>query len=417
MANAALAVSGTVANQALDIKTVNASGTVTLNGARADLDLRGAVDLLQGVGPSRRRQAGLRLHLPDPVHGDRLGLDGRRLSRHLRRHRRQRRRLLQPARHRLRGQRRPRRDLDVSNQALNVLTYTVGGTVTLNGAAPTPTSFCTGDPTATQAIVTLRDATKGYTFDYLVPCSSTTLAWTGTVFPGNYEVTSAASRRTRHCRRPTSWPRTASPSPATAPTTRSTSRRPRSAAPSRSTPRPRRPTPPAPATRPHQGDGAVDQRQARLLVQLLVPCSSSTFTWSGQVFPATYDVSVYGAGLLQPADAAVQGDDRPDGVGQHREPGARRQDGVGRRLAHAQRRRPVDDDGVQPEPDGDQGERAVLRDHLGLFVPGAGGLLGGELRLDGRGLPRHLPHRVAGAGGYSNLPSEGFLVTPRLKVE
>src|SRR6185503_10053246 len=33
VANQALAVSGTVANQALDIKTVNAAGTITLNGA------------------------------------------------------------------------------------------------------------------------------------------------------------------------------------------------------------------------------------------------------------------------------------------------------------------------------------------------------------------------------------------------
>ena len=36
---------------------------------------------------------------------------------------------------------------NVSGQALDVQTFTVGGTVTLNGAAPTPSQYCTSNPT------------------------------------------------------------------------------------------------------------------------------------------------------------------------------------------------------------------------------------------------------------------------------
>jgi hypothetical protein len=75
-----------------------------------------------------------------------------------------------------------------SNVALDVKTANVAGTLTLNGAAPTSDPSCTGNPTQTKATVTLRDAKLGYSFTFNVPCSSSTFAWTGQVFPSSYVV-------------------------------------------------------------------------------------------------------------------------------------------------------------------------------------------------------------------------------------
>jgi hypothetical protein len=77
---------------------------------------------------------------------------------------------------------------DVTGQTLAVKTQNVTGTITLNGATPAATPSCTASPTYPQATVTLRDKTNGYQFIVTVPCSATTLAWTGVVFPGNYDV-------------------------------------------------------------------------------------------------------------------------------------------------------------------------------------------------------------------------------------
>ncbi|MBL8921430.1 MAG: hypothetical protein JNJ54_21400, partial [Myxococcaceae bacterium] len=83
---------------------------------------------------------------------------------------------------------------DVLNQSLNVLTYQAGGTVLLNGV--TPTSTCLS---ASRATVRFADATRGYTFDYVIPCPSgggaagTPFAWSGPIFPGTYRVTVAGN--------------------------------------------------------------------------------------------------------------------------------------------------------------------------------------------------------------------------------
>jgi hypothetical protein len=69
---------------------------------------------------------------------------------------------------------------------LDVKTVTVSGTVTLNGAAPTPTSAC-GSSSFTSAVVTLTEKTYGYTFSLDVPCTSNT--WSTSLFPGTYRAT------------------------------------------------------------------------------------------------------------------------------------------------------------------------------------------------------------------------------------
>src|SRR4029079_10336038 len=72
---------------------------------------------------------------------------------------------------------------------IDVKTVNVGGTITLNGAAPTTLPACNAQPASSKANVHLVDTARGYSFDLPVPCSATTFAWTGVVFPGTYKVT------------------------------------------------------------------------------------------------------------------------------------------------------------------------------------------------------------------------------------
>ncbi|HEX6836414.1 MAG TPA: hypothetical protein VF334_07555, partial [Polyangia bacterium] len=174
VANGALAVSGSVGNQAIDIKTVNAAGTVTLNGAAPTANCPSASAAYSKAA----------VHLTDKKNGYRFdvpitcaatdwswsgavfpgsyvvtvdGGDGYS-------------NLPQTA---FVANSSLAVNNDVSNQALDVKTFTVSGTITLNGATPAQTSYCMSYPTATQATVRLTDATDGYSFSFSVLCNST----------------------------------------------------------------------------------------------------------------------------------------------------------------------------------------------------------------------------------------------------
>ena len=142
MANPSLAVSGSVANQALDIKTVQAAGTVTLNGV-----------MPTSTCPSSTTYSKAAVHLTDAKQGYRFDFPI----------------TCAQADYAWSGAVYPSTYVvtvdggdgysnlpdasfvangalavtsNVSGQALNVQTFTVGGTVTLNGAAPAPTTYC-----------------------------------------------------------------------------------------------------------------------------------------------------------------------------------------------------------------------------------------------------------------------------------
>jgi hypothetical protein len=77
---------------------------------------------------------------------------------------------------------------DVSNLAFNVLTHTVSGTVSLNGAPPSgmgSTGACSSSP---RGYVDLTDETRGYSFTLPIACMGTPAPFTGLVYPGTYKV-------------------------------------------------------------------------------------------------------------------------------------------------------------------------------------------------------------------------------------
>ena len=69
----------------------------------------------------------------------------------------------------------------------------VGGSLTLNGAAPSTTTACNPNPTATKANVEFVDATSGYAFAVPVACSAANFAWSGVVYPGTYRISVAGA--------------------------------------------------------------------------------------------------------------------------------------------------------------------------------------------------------------------------------
>src|SRR5205807_2412350 len=71
---------------------------------------------------------------------------------------------------------------------LDVKTISVGGTVTLNGAAPVFVSYCKANPSSTSSFPTRRSSDLGYSFQFYTSCSDPTFAFSGTVFPGTYRV-------------------------------------------------------------------------------------------------------------------------------------------------------------------------------------------------------------------------------------
>ena len=180
VASGALTLTSAQANIALDVKTVTASGTVTLNGA-APVPISGcsssygiatvtltettygysfqqtvpctsnAWSLTVFPGTYRAEVQGVESNVPGTSYVANAGLVV---------------------------------SAPQSNVVLDVKTVTVGGTVTLNGAAPVPISGCSSSYGI--ATVTLTETTNGYAFQETVPCTSN--AWSLTIYPGTYRA-------------------------------------------------------------------------------------------------------------------------------------------------------------------------------------------------------------------------------------
>jgi hypothetical protein len=71
-----------------------------------------------------------------------------------------------------------------SNIALDLPTVTASGTVTLNGVAPVANSYCGSSYPLVN--VSFTETTHGYTFTTTAPCTSN--AWTLPIYPGTYKV-------------------------------------------------------------------------------------------------------------------------------------------------------------------------------------------------------------------------------------
>ena len=418
IANPALTVSATVANQTLDIKTAQVAGTVTLNGAVPTSSCPTGSSASKAAVHLSDAKQGYRFDFAIPCSQADYGWSG----------------AVYPGTYAV--------TVDdgsgysnlphatyvanpalavggaVSGQALDVKTVTVAGTVTLNGAAPTPTSFCTSSPTSTQATVALSDAKSGYAFSFSVPCSSTTLAWSGTIFPGTYRVTVAGS-----------------PSYSTLPGAAFVARDSfavaanaaaialdvatasiagtitlNGAAPT---------TSPGCSGNPTQSKATVHLANSKLgySFDFDVPCSSSTFAWSGQLFPATYAVSVAGGSYSNlPSQAfvangalAVTG-----GVGTQALDVKTVSVGGSLTLNGAV---PSATTACNPSPTATKASVDFLDSTSGYGFSLPVACSSASFAWSGVVYPGTYRISVAGASGYSNLPSEGFLVTPRLKVQ
>jgi hypothetical protein len=418
VANAALAISGTAANQALDIKTVTAAGTVTLNGAAP-----------VSTCPDATTYSKAAVHLTDAKHGYRFDFPI----------------LCSQTDYAWSGAVYPGTyvvSVDggdgysslpdsayvanaalavtnaVSNQTLDVKTVTVAGTITLNGAVPTPSSFCASNSSATQATVQLADATNGYAFSFTTPCSSTTFAWTGTVFPGSYRVTVSGD-----------------PSYSTLPNAGFVAKDAlavsgnsanialdvktatvagtitlNAAAPT---------SDPACSGNPMAAKAIVQLTNAKLgyAFALPVPCSSSTFAWSGEIFPGTYAVSVAGGNYSnlpdQPflANGALTVTSNVSGQALDVKTTA-----VGGSLT-LNGAAPSTTTACNPNPTATKAYVQLSDATSGYAFQVPVACSAANFAWSGVIYPGTYRISVAGANGYSNLPSEGFLVTPRLKVQ
>ncbi|MBL8956965.1 MAG: hypothetical protein JNK82_39700 [Myxococcaceae bacterium] len=74
---------------------------------------------------------------------------------------------------------------DTAGLAYDVRTFTVSGTVTQNGTVPTG-GTCTSSP---RGYVALTDAAQGYSFSLPIPCMGSPATFSGAVYPGTYKVT------------------------------------------------------------------------------------------------------------------------------------------------------------------------------------------------------------------------------------
>ncbi len=418
VANAALQVSGSASNQALDIKTVQASGTVTLNGL-----------VPTSTCPSSSTYSKAAVHLSDAKHGYRFDfpipctqtdyawsgavypgtyvvtVDGGDGYSNL------------PYTAYVANSALAVTN-NVSGQALDVQTFTVGGTVTLNGAAPTPSQYCTSNPSATQATISLTDATRGYAFSFSAPCSSTTLAWTGTVFSGTYKVAV-----------------TGDPSYSTLPTSAFVAKDGlaisgnsannaldvktanvagtitlNAAAPT---------SDPACTNSPTATKAIVRLTNAKLgySFDLTVPCSSSTFAWSGEVFPGTYAVTVSGGNYSNLPNQAFLANSAlavaSDVSGQALDV---KTVAVGGSLT-LNSAAPSTTTACNPNPTATKANVEFVDATSGYAFAVPVACSAANFAWSGVVYPGTYRISVAGAGGYSNLPSEGYLVTPRLKVQ
>ena len=418
-ANSALAITGTVSGQALAIKTVHAAGTVTLNGAAPTATC-------PSVSTAYNKAV---VHLSDAKNGYRFDIpvtcaqtdwawtgsvypgsyavtvDGGDGYSNL------------PL---TAFQANPTLAVnnDVSGQALNVQTFTASGTVKLNGAAPGQNANCQSFPTATQATVRLTDKDKGYSFDFPVQCSASTPTWTGTVFPGNYRITVAGDPS--YSNLPSSA-FVAKDGQAVSgaisnlaldvkTTTVAGTITLNAAAPT---------SDPACTSNPLQTKAVVRLTNATLgyAFDFEVPCSSSTFAWSGDVFPGTYQVTVSGSdysnlpneAFMANASLAVSTPVSGQALDVKTAP-------VGGTLA-LNGAAPSTTTACNPNPTATKANVAFVDTTSGYAFQVPVACSAANFSWTGVVYPGTYRISVAGANGYSNLPTEGFLVTPRLKVQ
>jgi len=418
-ANSALAITGTVSGQALAIKTVHAAGTVTLNGAAPTATC-------PSVSTAYNKAV---VHLSDAKNGYRFDIpvtcaqtdwawtgsvypgtyavtvDGGDGYSNL------------PL---TAFQANPTLAVnnDVSGQALNVQTFTASGTVTLNGAAPGQNANCQSFPTATQATVRLTDKDKGYSFDFPVQCSASTPTWTGTVFPGNYRITVAGDPS--YSNLPSSA-FVAKDGQAVSgaisnlaldvkTTTVAGTITLNAAAPT---------SDPACTSNPLQTKAVVRLTNATrgYAFDFEVPCSSSTFAWSGDVFPGTYQVTVSGSdysnlpneAFMANASLAVSTPVSGQALDVKTAP-------VGGTLA-LNGAAPSTTTACNPNPTATKANVAFVDTTSGYAFQVPVACSAANFSWTGVVYPGTYRISVAGANGYSNLPTEGFLVTPRLKVQ
>ncbi|HWE29106.1 MAG TPA: hypothetical protein VHB97_13955 [Polyangia bacterium] len=418
IANSALAVAGSVANQALDIKTVHAAGTVTLDGAAPTSTCPTGSTYSKAAVHLTDKKQGYRFDFAVPCSQSDFSWTG----------------AVYPGNYAVTvdgGSGYSNLPLqaylanaslavnaDVSGQALDVQTLAVGGNITLDGAAPTPTQYCTSSPTSTQATVRLADADKGYSFSFTVPCSSTTLAWSGTIFPGNYRVTVAGQPSY------STLPDSAFVAEDGLAVTSAMSNLALdvktanvagtitldSAAPT---------SDPACTGNPTQSKAVVRLTNAKLgyAFDLTVPCSSSTFAWTGQVFPGTYAVTVAGSNYSNLPDQAFLANSAltvsSDLTGQALDV---KTASVGGTLT-LNGAAPSTTTACNPNPTATKANVSFVDATSGYAFAVPVACSSSSFAWSGVVYPGTYRISVAGAGGYSNLPSEGFLVTPRLKVQ
>ncbi len=78
---------------------------------------------------------------------------------------------------------------DVSGKVFDLKTVQFAGKVTFNGMIPGTSPDCASQPSASKARVTLLDFDHGYTFYLPIACAASDFAFSGTIYPGTYRVT------------------------------------------------------------------------------------------------------------------------------------------------------------------------------------------------------------------------------------
>jgi hypothetical protein len=311
---------------------------------------------------------------------------------------------------------------DVTGQTLAVHTQSVSGTVTINGAAPTLTTFCTqtGNGSYTQAVVTLNDKSNNYKFALNVPCSATTLAWSGTVYPGNYDV-SVNGQGATYSTLPMQ-PYVAKHGLSVTGDVTGTALDVKtvndagtitldSAPPATSTPCTNNPNATkAQVTLTDSADGYS--------FTLPVACSSSTFAWIGAIYPGTYKVMVSGQQVYsnvptQPflANAALAA--TSDVTGQVLDVKTRNVGGT-ITLNGAM---PSTSTSCNPSPTVSKAHVTFSDDADGYSFTVPVTCSSPSFSYMGVVYPGTYSVSVSGVSGYSNLPTESYLGTPRLLVK
>ena len=298
---------------------------------------------------------------------------------------------------------------DAMNIALDVKTASVAGTVTLNGAAPTTTAACTGNAGAAKATVHLVDNTDGYRFDFDVPCSSTTFAWGGVVFPGTYAV--SVDGDPTYSNVPTA-PFTANSALAVSGSVANQALAIQTMhAAGTVTINGATPTATCPSASTSYTKAVVHLSDAKDGYRFDVPvtCAQTDWAWSGNVYPGTYVVTVDGGdgysnipptAFQANAALAVTNDVSGQALTSRASP---------RRHGHAQRRGAGPERQLHELPDGDAGDGAAHRQGQGLLVRLPGCVQRLDADVDRHVFPGNYRITVAGDATYSNLPTSAFV--------